>query len=516
MLVTQTRTSTSWLVTWAVLGVLPFLAFGGPLIRAATGDTPTAYAVWVVAIGLVWAIDNLRRLAPYSVRRQASGVAGGLLALAVVLALVFLPRLWPLRFAASDLALVLAPAWLLALAWLWFGLEVTASLALPLAFLLLAWPPLLGALAAAADPLLLPLARASLALLARALPAAVVVHGNTVLVAHGPAPAALSLTAACSGSAGLIALLVVAPAVLSRLVGRVGARLLLVVGGAALAVLLNLLRLVLLVLAAAAFTPAFALAWPHAVLGLGLLFALAALFVRIAASRGLVPLEAPPGEDSIALPTPRRTLAVAGASLLAALVVLPAAVAPAGALGRPVPVPALQTLALLPRLPGYGVRVLAIPAQASAPLAVVYRARSGPAVTVRLWLLPTLGALGPAAYAACLACEDQPVAARDVNLAPDLAARLFALAGRGPMRANVEWTEAVTTAGEVAYLHVSAMASAAFTPAASTASAADSLVYRRLGAASAGTLPTAAARIAPGLEAFATRFARAVAAGDRL
>lgn len=532
MFVSQVRTSTSWIVTWAVLGVLPLVAYAAPLVRFAAADTPLAYLVWVVPIALVWAVDNLRRLPAYRAEPRTSAALGGLLLAVVAAALVLAPRLWPFTFQADDLALLAWPLGLLALAWLWFGPAVTPSLAAPLAFLWLAWPPLLATASARASATLLVLAHGVLSLAAGLMPNTLVVGAGPAYglgVAHSGHVVALSLTAACSGADGLIAALILLPFLLSRCEGSLGRRLLLVFAAALLAVVLNLARVAVLLVLVGRWGPAFALSWPHAVLGLALFFILGAILARLAAAWRLLPIEAPPGDDAIVLPTPARTVAGGSGLLLAALVALPGAIAPPGALGVAVPVQTLAAVALLPRLPGRPLRVLADPpaqpalAAAAPAAAAAYTLPGGGSVTARLWLTPSLQALGPYAYAACLACGAAgPAAARDLTLAPDTPARAYLLwphgrAGRPAL--DVEWTEAVVWRGRLAYLHAALTATGTAAPFAPAAAGAGpgapraSWLFARLPAPVAGSLPAAVVPVWRRLVPFAQGFEHALDAG---
>jgi exosortase/archaeosortase family protein len=476
VLVVAPRPSTSWLVTWALLALGPLVAYALPLVRWALADTPLAYLVWVPPIAMVWAVDNLRRLPPYPDDGEVDALTGGALAVGAGGLLVAGPHLWPYAFAARDLALALWPLWALALAWLWFGVGATRAVAAPLAYLWLAWPPLLTAAANRTEALLLALDRSLLdPLLTLAARGWVRVEaGGTLLVAHAGRAVPVTVASACSGADALLAAVVVLPFLLTRTPGRAGAKAAFALLAGVLALVANLVRVVLLLAALHLWGPTVALGPVHALLG-PLLFVVLALFLAALAARGdLVPLEPPTPGDGVALPNPSRTLAGLFLAVALTAVSLPAAAAPPGAPGRPIAVRSLEVGALVPRPSGFAATPLGTFDDASVlgpgarAAAVALSGPRGAFVLAQVWVTPSLVQLGAYAYRDCLAFHgDRILAVRPLGLGRATAAAAYAvrLPGptpgvAGPLYLAVEWTHALTAGDRTAYARFSLAAPA--------------------------------------------------------
>jgi exosortase/archaeosortase family protein len=335
VLVQQVRTSTSWLVTWAVLVLLPLGAYAQPLIQWALSDNPLAYLVWIPVIAMVWAVDNLRRVPSYPDDAELNSIMGGALAVTVGFALIAGPHLWPYVFTSDQLAFLLWPLWALALAWLWFGVATTKALIAPLAYLLLAWPPVLSVVVAHTQGPLLRVDQAFLGFVARGTGGWLAITGpDIVRVLHAGHGVLLAVATACSGTDSLLGALIVLPFVLSRAVGPFGRKVVLVVLTGVASLVLNLVRMAGLLVALHLWGEPLALGVLHPLLGPLLFAALAFGVVRIADRWSLVPVEPPPSDDVVALPSPGRT--VSGLLLACALGagLLPALTAPGGPFPR--------------------------------------------------------------------------------------------------------------------------------------------------------------------------------------
>lgn len=530
MFVREARTSTSWLVVWAVLAIAPIAAYAQPLVRWAVSDNPLAYLVWVPLVAAVWAIDNLRRVAPYRDDEELNALVGGTLALTVAFVLVAGPRLWPYAFTTGYLAFLFLPAWALALGWLWFGVGATRVLIAPLAYLLLAWPPLLSAVANRVEGALLRLDTSALAALVR-LPVAWLTlnpHTDVVRVVHGAGVVSLSLGAACSGVDGVLAVAIILPFVLGRAVVRWPAMAALVVTTAGASLLLNLVRMAALVTSLHVWGAGFAMGVVHPVLGPALFVLLALVSVRWAVRWRIVPPDAPPTEDAVALPSSARTLA--GLVLAFALGVLlwPVMTGSAGPPETPLRVPSFQPAALFPRLAGF--RTIPLGSEhASARLgsgtvgaAVAYANGAGAYVLARLWLGSSATALGgDLPDAGLLFPSDEVRAVHPLSVVPGTLAALYSVAlpsghpgDAPPLYLDMEWTRIVTLGRRTGYLHVALAVppeaaaawarQAAGTPLAPPATDAPWLV------AAHGTIAPALSPMLPRLVGFGARFANAL------
>jgi exosortase/archaeosortase family protein len=472
VLVSQVRTSTSWLVTWAVLAVGPLVPYALPLVRWALADTPLAYLVWVAPIAMLWAVDNIRRLPAYPDDGELNSLMGGALLFTVGLALIGGPHLWPFVFTQDRLALLLWPLWALALAWLWFGVAVTPALIAPLSFLLLGWPPLMQVVAAHTQGALLALDRAVLSAATR-LPGTVAwlrlaSDASVVRIAYGHGWLPVAVASACSGADSVLAAIIVLPFVLSRSVGSGVLKVALVGATAGAALVLNLLRVAVLLIALHLWGSAFTFGTLHPVLGPLLFLVLAVTLVRVADRLHLLPLEGPAGDDVVSLPSPGRTVAGLLSAIALTLGLLPVMTAPPGVLGRTVAVRSLTPLSLFPHLAGFTPVVLgtyddsSVLGPGSASAAVAYSNPAGAYVLAQVWLTPTLGALGSYGYDNCLMFHgDTIVATRSFALADGALATAYGVelppaqvGGRGPLYLDVEWTHSVTADGRTAYIRV--------------------------------------------------------------
>ncbi len=470
MLARGARTSTSWLVAWAVLALAPLLPYARPLLGWALSDSPLAYLVWVPPVAMLWAVDNLRRVQAYPDDGELNALLGGTLALVLGLALVGGPHLWPYVFTADDIALLLWPVWALALAWLWFGVGATPALLAPLAFLWLAWPPLMLLVAVHSQGLLLTLDRTLLGNLARLAPAWLRLAPGTgsVRILHAGRWLELTVASACSGADSILAAAILLPFLLSRSRGDPGRRIALIALALAVAFVLNLLRIGILFVALHAWGEAFALGLLHPVLGSLLFAALAVALAEVAERLDLLPRPKDAGVNTLALPTPARILGGAAAALLVLVGLLPVMTAAPGALGRPIGVRSLVPLALFPALPGLRPVILgtfddsSILGPASDSAAVAYSDRAGAYALAEIWVTPTLGALSSYGFDQCLLFHGDDVRARrSLVLGPGTLATLYAVAmppahiGRAAsLYLDLEWSHEVRVRGRSAYVRI--------------------------------------------------------------
>lgn len=460
------RGRTARLIAWGILVLLPFAPYATPLVGYALADTPLAYLAWVPVIAVIWSVDSLRRIAPYPDDPEINLLMGGTPTLLLALTLLGGPHLWPFVFTSGDIAFLLWPLWALSLAWLWFGVGVTRRLLAPLAFLYLAWPPLLTVAATHTQGVLLALDGRLLRTVAAAaggwLRQGTV--SDTFLVLHAGHTVTVTVASACSGADSLLAAIIVLPFVLSRVPGHHTAKvgLALLTGLGALA--LNVARMAAILAALHAWGAKFALGTLHPVLGPAL-FVVLALAVMWGAERlGL--LDAAPPTGHVALPGWQRTSLGAGLGLALAAALIPVASAPAGMLGTPVAVRSFAPVALVPALPGFRPVILgryddaSILGPGSRSVAVAYSDKQGAYVLAQMWVATSLGAFSSYTYNNCLLFHgDNLLAVRPLRMPDATLATLYAVAlaptkfrGQGTRYLDIEWTHAIALGSRTEYL----------------------------------------------------------------
>lgn len=266
---------------WGVVAAtVPFLWFAGQLIRDSLSDVPEAYLVWVPLVAYFWIGWELRhRPLSDSSARGAFATVAAVLAIGLILGWLLAGH-EPGRFPSWPL--LLWPLWLGIVVWVMYGQAAVRHLWGPLVYLYLVWAPLYIWLINQINPALEHSAyhvfnaatrhTAWLTLDSH--------YRGAYLILHGGRWLAVSITAACSGSDSILALLVVFPVTLlifemSRL-----QKLLLILVGCVLAYVGNLLRIAAIFGAVHAWGPYWAFTIIHPLLGpllftalvLGLLF----------------------------------------------------------------------------------------------------------------------------------------------------------------------------------------------------------------------------------------------------
>lgn len=457
------------LVLWVLLSALPLAAYIVPLWQNALADTPLAYLIWVPLLGFVWAIWELHRAMPYPDDREINFLLGGGLLLLSGFILAAGPVLWPFSFIGADAGLLVWPFWVLGTAWLLFGVGTTRPLVWPLAYFVLAWPPLFTIGVEHSQTILTGSAVRIIGAIGshlswmRPIP-----PSGTYLISHAGAQVPVYITSACSGADSLLAVIIVLPILLTQFLGSAWRKWMLVVVASLLALVLNLVRLLLLIVSVHLNGPAFALGVLHPVLGIVLFMALVIGLAMLAVRMGLRPAQGDGSLRQIALPGWRRSLtAVLAAGALGALLA-PVVLDRTTLQGTPISETRPGLMQVLPGMPGFRRTPLgnfddaSILGPGSVSSAVAYSTASGAYVMAELWRTPDLGTLSSYTYANCLLFHGSTIlAVRPFLVAGRTPAVLYAVdlppsrpGGKPTPWLDVEWTLSVTLDGSTQYVRV--------------------------------------------------------------
>ncbi|MDA8346069.1 MAG: archaeosortase/exosortase family protein [Thermaerobacter sp.] len=468
------RARRRWIALWLLVAIAPLIPYALPLAQQALSDTPLAYLVWIPPIGFAWAVWVLREHPDYNNDLETNLILGSGLVGIVGLILVAGPSMWPYSFVGQEMGLVLWPLWALGTAWLVFGVTVTPRIAAPLIYLVFAWPPPLTWLITRVQGLLTTTALAATHLGAGALPWIAARSSGTFLVQHGSAMVPVIINSACSGADSVLAVAIVLPVLLAQFAGRWQAKAALVALGAVLALVLNLLRLGLLILALHLWGSYLAFDVLHPVLGFVLFALLVVLLLRVTIALGLSPHDT--AKPFAALRGP--SLATVVVAVIAALVVtfslLPLIYARNELPGTSVPVKSTNLARIAPQLPGFR-RVLigrfddaSVLGSGSSSIAYAYSTPQGAYVLAQIYETPNLGALESYTYGNCVAYHgDRTVATLPFLVGSGKVAKEYGVflppakvGGTGAPVADAEWTLSVKSGGETIFLRVALSAPA--------------------------------------------------------
>lgn len=402
---------------WAILSLAPMTAYAAPLWQSALADTPTAYLVWVPVLAALWGGIAIASSPPYAQDGELDTMLGMILLFSAGAALVFGPVRWPYFFVMQDGGVLLWPVWMLGMACLTFGAGAMPRLLAPLTYLLLAWPPILGALAQLTQGILLRVSVAVISSLSSRVSwlAGRDATAGAFLVQHGPHWVAVTISSACSGADSAIGAAILVPLLLAGYRGGTWRKALLVALAALGAVALNLLRLSAIIVALHAAGSGFALGVLHPVLGF-VLFAVLAMGIAALAERMGLQLH-----RSVQRPpqAPSRGRVYLSAGLAAALFILllPLFSLRSGAPGKPVAVASADPSALLAKLPGFTPAARqtfddqSILGPGATSVSQMYLSLSGATVLAEVWEVPNLGPLASYGFRNCLLFHGEQIQA---------------------------------------------------------------------------------------------------------
>jgi exosortase/archaeosortase family protein len=462
------------LALWAVLTLAPMAAYALPLWQNALADTPTAYLVWIPFLAVGWGMWVLHDVPPYADDAETDGILGVVLLVTVGALLILGPYRWPTLFFNHSFGLILWPLWALAIAWLLFGVGVTGRLLGPLGYLLLAWPPILTAVATMTQGVLLALAIAVLNHVGHLLPWFRTQGGmaGTYLVRSHGVWTSVIVSQACSGADSLLAAAILIPLLLTQFRGPGLRKAVLVAVTLAGAVVLNLGRLGAIIWALHALGNSFTFGVLHPALGFVLFAVLSLSLAHVGRALGLDLQPAGRRTPHLSLAGPFRTTTAVLLSAALGLGLWPLLSVPEGGIGRPIPVASAEPEALLPALAGFRQAVVgrfddsSILGPSSVSVAEAYAAPSGAYLLAEVWETPNYSALRSYTYNNCLLFHgDELDAVSPVLLGKDAVATSYAVrmpppvpGGPRAVYVDVEWTTSIQTPQGIRYLRYSVAA----------------------------------------------------------
>lgn len=453
---------------WVVVSTVPLLAYASPLWQNILADTPIADLIWIPLLAIGWASWSLftgEFTNPDD--SELNGILGMSLAVMTGLALVLGPARWPSFFVYNHGGLLLWPVWILAMTWLFWGLEATRKVAAPLLYLILVWPPIFETLSNHTQSVLVRWAVSILELLSQHVQW---LHSTSIagtfLVGYGTQQVLVVVAQACSGADSLLGAAIVIPVIWFMLKGTEWHKTLLSTIALVGALVLNWLRLALIVLSVHVLGPKITFAYIHPVLGFVLFALLAVLLVVL-----LNPL-------SLGMPSVRRSQSVryagwgriAGAIAMSIVVFVlldPLFSLPQGTFGNPKPVSRYNVRTFLPAIPQfvqtsvYHANESSVLGPHSATQADLYITPvTGRQTLVEMWSTASANALATYGFHACLLYHgDNIQSVQSFQLIPGVVATAYAVVlppdhvgGARSTYVDIEWSDAVKTTSGVRYM----------------------------------------------------------------
>lgn len=467
-------------ILWAVVSIFPLLAYASPLWQNVLADTPIADLIWIPILALGWATWSI--LTGDFNRpddSELNGILGLTLAVVVGLALVLGPVRWPTFFVFNHGGLLLWPLWILAMTWIFWGIEATRKVVAPLLYLVLVWPPIFEAIANKTQTVLVRWAVAVLNDLSHhvswlhsaqiAGTFGVNYHGQNILVV---------VAEACSGADSLVGAAIVMPVIWFMIQGGNGKKALL--SGISLfgALILNWIRLAVIVLCVHILGPAITFRYIHPVLGFILFALLAVLLVSL-----LKPFNLHMPKLQVSSTVRFAGLGrVSGALIVSGILFFllrPLFTLPQGTFGNPSPVKQYHVATFLPSLPqfqkspAYYANESSVLGPHSATQADLYvMPGSGKEALVEMWSTANASRLATYGFHACLLYHgDNIQASQSFQLVPGVVATAYAVSlpprtvgGRRSVYVDIEWSDAVKTSQGIRYQRWSIASFPASTP----------------------------------------------------
>ena len=280
--------SLAWVSIWVLASVLPILPYAQPLWQDALADTPYAYLVWIPAFAFFWAAWSLIRIEPYKDDAELNGIMGILMMSLAGALLVFGMRSWAGEFVGNSVGLLIWPLWALGLAWLMFGIGVTKHIIRPLVYLMLAWLPIYSKIINITNPILENLANYILGIFSGLIPwLKASSQLGYYLVDHGGQWFSVQVSSACSGSDSFLAMAILLPIILVIFESSAIKKIALICLAAALAIGMNLLRLILLMISEHLFGSQFTFGILHPMLGMILFIFVIGLLAMVGKTLGM-------------------------------------------------------------------------------------------------------------------------------------------------------------------------------------------------------------------------------------
>ena len=306
------RASLSLRVAAVALVVVAAYAYSlSTLVGTLGTNTPLAYLglVPLISVLLMAGLLYLRGRPDRDIHDRYVDYLAGIPLLGIALLIVLVgPAQMSTFFWLWRLDLISLPLFVAGAIALVFGTRMLWRLRFPVAFLFLAWPPLytqvLSGLLSGVTTVTLAALRAAVSLLPVAVPMSYG-DGSLFQVTHRGAPFVLSVASACSGVDGVLGFLLVGGAAAALVRGPRGARAAWLAVGIAMIWALNVVRILAIFAAGAAWGEGFAIDALHPVAGL-LVFALSvAIMILLMPRFGLHLLGSEPKHTAASAPTSR-------------------------------------------------------------------------------------------------------------------------------------------------------------------------------------------------------------------
>jgi exosortase/archaeosortase family protein len=462
----QLRRINLWTLVWLFMSIIPIVPYAVPLWDHALADTPYAYLIWIPIFGFGWGAAALRGIGRYKDDAELNGILGILVLLLTGAVLFAGTTRWSQIFVANDAGLLVWPFWSLGVAWLLFGIGITRRLLKPLAYVLLAWPPLYTVIVNKTNPILYGIANVSVKQVTHVIPwiQTTSTYGS-YLVDYHHTPLLVTVSSACSGGDSFLAMLILLPVILVAFKGSITRKFMLIAVGAVLTIVMNLLRLALLLVSAHVFGGRFTFGILHPILG-GLLFLV--ILAVLAAVGKMIGMHGQNMEFTGNLSVPG--LGRGGMGLIAALTLTillwPLYGWGEGSFRSPVTVTTNQLSQLMPNMPGYQRTLLGVYHEASIlgpgsyGTAYAYTNDKGDYAMAELWWTYNLGALKSYAVNTCLLFHGNTISGRHTFLMePGIPATSYAVLltpneihGQRSLFEDVSYVYAVKYQGRTAYI----------------------------------------------------------------
>ena len=468
-----------WLL-WFAVSTIPLLAYASPLWQNILADTPIADLVWIPLLALGWATWSILTgdfTDPDD--SELNGILGLSLAVVVGLTLVLGPSRWPTFFVFNHGGLLLWPVWILAMTWVFWGIEATRKVTSPLLYMVLVWPPIFQTLANNTQTLLVRWAIAVLQLLTNSMHwiRAGQVFGTFNVGYHGQ-DVLVVVAQACSGADSLIGAAIVIPVIWFMLRGSNGPKA--VLSGMALvgALILNWFRLAIIVLCVHVLGPQVTFGYIHPVLGF-VLFALLALVLALLLKPLHLIMPTITTSQSVRVASWGRVVGAVLVSGAVFLLLVPLFSLPQGSFGNPKALSQFNVKTFLPAIPQflktpvYNANESSVLGPHSATQADLYfMPNSGRQALVEMWSTASASALTTYGFHACLLYHgDNIQAAQSFQLVPGVVATAYDVVlppnhvgGLRSSYVDIEWSDAFKTPRGIRYLRWSIAAFPATRP----------------------------------------------------
>lgn len=262
------RSSWAWVLLWAVFSIVPVIPYTFPLFQQSLSNSPTAYLIWIPVMAFFWAGWSFHQMPAQHTQSAQSTWLAVFLCLGTGFLLYASMEFWPHWAIPEGVGLLLWPFWALFMFWILFGWRSLRRVINPLLYLFLVWPPLYLKIIGIVNPGLAYITVHMVYWFARQTNWVHMRASSTLLDVHAPGDwVTIQISNACSGSDSVLALLVLFPVMLVLFRTSFIQKVMMVVGGAVLAFLFNVIRIWLIIAGLHWFGYRFAFDILHPVLG---------------------------------------------------------------------------------------------------------------------------------------------------------------------------------------------------------------------------------------------------------